>query len=1157
MAPDAIKLGTVVLARRGGPGGGGAPHGDPGPWEPLDAAFLEDTDWPESEADTVALLLGLLHDLTLGAYLEQRATPSGTIIRVSVLPNDNGRWRAGGARTKRLKALFKLLDRGWDGGEGRLLATSEEEVGVGMQALYALIESPPEPAFGEPEFIGDQEAFDGLAGYENPPGVQTMMYKYQIRSVARMLQMETNPATMVSTAYSSFMEQLTGQNYYVNLSTMDIRRYPERFPLSRGGILCEQMGVGKTLMCLALVLASRHQATLPPPGATDISEVVTDVAVKTYSTASMAALRLELDADDDELAGTPSLSSMCADIIVQSNPAAGWTRDLPISPVAQNLLNNRKCMYFRFPPPARLPRGAKRVPYRPAEPFVLAPTTLIVVPPILVPQWVQEAESHLQEGALRILVIKEGKEPLPPMEELVQHDIVLMSLDRFRREGHRDPDALLSTELLRARWKRIILDEGNIANNTKSDAMTLAETLSIERRWIVSGTPTTHLKQGTEVVTQSFLESEGLTSPTKTKSAQKTKKWSKADLDDVTRLGNMLKGFLAAEVFQSENFARLVTSPLRSIDGPIYGAVDRIRTIMSAVMVKHRPGIIDEEVALPPSTLTAEKVHFTNWQRLTYNALTALVASNVYTSGFEDADYFLHPRNTEAFNQVVANLHLACFWFSSADMDIEGALERSDKHLEKKGHKLNEKQRQGVIEAISYMRQALEAPGWAEWFQHAVVSIPYDGSGLPASILDAWSESPDGSPTTIDAHALRLLRGLNKRGADVAGLCREGWEERGKRPYADEYAKAMEKAEKKWRATGGEDVSLQTASLPHHRSDTKAAADKPKAPRVVRVKAGGKEKAKDDDVIDVQLNLAATNAARAADLSSVLPRPLPSILRTSSQSAKSNYVIQSVTSAPEDDKFVIFGTFEEIAHLTEALDLAGITSVYAGAHVAADARKKALKDFAKPEMRVCLLELKFAARGLTLTLANRMLFVSPVWSLDVQAQAIKRIHRIGQSRPTHIEILVTEGTFEEDIVRREAASRSSDEEKSYSRALIENPRYVTAEADKREYFPVKLVPVGSELTSPEKEELARALGAVTPPSRTPNDTPLITPGTPLAVDVDEKPVLGKRGIRFTEDEPAGSSGKRARFASPARAETTKRTRFASPEPTQKRARFAD
>lgn len=84
-----------------------------------------------------------------------------------------------------------------------------------------------------------------------------------------------------------------------------------------------------------------------------------------------------------------------------------------------------------------------------------------------------------------------------------------------------------------------------------------------------------------------------------------------------------------------------------------------------------------------------------------------------------------------------------------------------------------------------------------------------------------------------------------------------------------------------------------------------------------------------------------------------------------------------------------------------------------------------------------------------MTQANRMIFLSPVWNLDVQAQAIKvrttssdladleRIHRIGQTRPTKVEILVTKGTFEKEIANRNSSSRTDEAEKLYSRSMIE------------------------------------------------------------------------------------------------------------------------
>lgn len=67
----------------------------------------------------------------------------------------------------------------------------------------------------------------------------------------------------------------------------------------------------------------------------------------------------------------------------------------------------------------------------------------------------------------------------------------------FRKEYSAE-DEEMDTELLKARWKRIILgrrllqpaltpDEGNIANNDRSEAMLLVLKMQIERRWIVSG----------------------------------------------------------------------------------------------------------------------------------------------------------------------------------------------------------------------------------------------------------------------------------------------------------------------------------------------------------------------------------------------------------------------------------------------------------------------------------------------------------------------------------------------------------------------------------------------------------------------------------------------------------------------------------------------
>lgn len=420
----------------------------------------------------------------------------------------------------------------------------------------------------------------------------------------------------------------------------------------------------------------------------------------------------------------------------------------------------------------------------------------------------------------------------------------------------------------------------------------------------------------------------------------------------------MLKGFLAAEVFQADEFRRLVTRPLRAASGPAFGAVERIRSIMSRVMVKHRPGVIDEEVALPPSQLGAELVPFTAWQRKTYNAVTALVASNVYTSAGEDVDFFLHPRNADAFHQVVANLHLACTWFSAPDMGIEAALARTQKYLD--SDKLNPAQRAGCEQAVRHMREALADDGWREWMASGEASLPYD-SDLPEVILRAWGYTA--AADVLDARALMHVRTANRRAATLTSVEKEGHDERARR------IKQEQKAEQK-------EPKGKSPASPVKADKGKAAAERPKAPRIRRLSTAHPHTDRPatataavtadggvDSALDEAAANAAANAAASAEISDA-PRPLPSVVRTQSRSAKINYTVRSILASDPDDRFVIFGAWEELAHLTEALELVAVPSVYAGARVKAEQRQRALAEFKTGDVKVVILELKFAARGL-------------------------------------------------------------------------------------------------------------------------------------------------------------------------------------------------
>ena len=76
-----------------------------------------------------------------------------------------------------------------------------------------------------------------------------------------------------------------------------------------------------------------------------------------------------------------------------------------------------------------------------------------------------------------------------------------------------------------------------------------------------------------------------------------------------------------------------------------------------------------------------------------------------------------------------------------------------------------------------------------------------------------------------------------------------------------------------------------------------------------------------------------------------------------------------------------------------------------------------------PELPVFLISLKAGGTGLNLTAADYVFHFDPWWNPAVEAQAIDRAHRIGQTRPRDRLPTVAEGTIEEKILELQETKR--------------------------------------------------------------------------------------------------------------------------------------
>ncbi|KAJ1742990.1 hypothetical protein LPJ79_001353 [Coemansia sp. RSA 1821] len=763
---------------------------------------------------------------------------------------------------------------------------------------------------------------------------------------------------------------------------------------ARGGIICEDMGTGKTCECLALILITKRQMAQPPlqgeslpcvgvvcsPLATDIcSSIVQSQNSKESAVGPNSVLPLKALAANAAVAScVESLRIMHEDGVISDNI---WELLEPCPP------------YYWVDPIADR-RSKRGIVSRDAVAFkvFMSSSTIIVVPDNLVDQWVREKYKHIEDtNGLEMLKIDSSMETIPEPTTLIKYDIVLIAVSRLASEyipieaeidelrhlcrclnkcqcrqstanaGYRSP-------LLRVHWKRLIVDEGHIMSSRNTARALMAAYLIADRRWICTGTPTHNLIHATSTLaTDAESRSDGEPALDQPRARGRYRMDARENSSDFFQLGILVSKFLRMDPFAHSKFSwtSIMVQPYKRRDP---NASKRLQALLQSIMVRNRPETISSEVQLPPLHEETVLLPPTRLQALTYNAVVAFFHINAILTEREGRDYFFHPGNKSHLRQIVANLFMACFWFSISLKHIQDGIENGKRALDlwAQGQKpYSSKDAALLRQSISVLEQAAGDTEWICAVQAG--SIGYHVANIPPQ---------------LETKLLKLQNPSCSYLATVSQL------------------QALVSAAKAMLNTADDGLPPLNSNLPPSDFDKLQAA---------------------------------------------------AVLSTTAN--KIAYLIGRLQRYAQDEKCIVFvNSQNDVAHIDDALCLARIPHLlYANSVMTQSQRLHNITTFASSIMyNVIVMDVRLAAYGIDLSAASRVWFLSPIWQAARERQAIKRAHRLGQQRPVFVETLLTQGSIEEALwVRRQEISNSDNhiftkdiEEDGKMRTMLSNARFI-------------------------------------------------------------------------------------------------------------------
>ncbi|KAI4136601.1 MAG: hypothetical protein L6R39_007712, partial [Caloplaca ligustica] len=1008
-------------------------------------------------------------------------------VRFYVLPAD-----VGGKYVKRsekdwdhLKKLMKYLDvskEAWQDAKPLEPLTEQITHPENNDSLFYIFNTlpSPKPSSSSVSCPFSCHAITSLLDdTERIQGLRTDLYAYQRRSAATMIKREVQPTRALDPRLEE-VECPTGGQYFYDRTTGVVRRSPRFYEEAKGGILAETMGLGKTLICLAVILATKGHWPLIPPEYS-VQECQTRPRVGSLMDMAVAAAkreRIPWRSYLQRMSSTGEESKSCRRVLEQNVPS-----------------------YTIPPPEARHSRRPTNV--QPGKSIVLSTATLIIVPQNLFSHWKNEIAAHIEKDALKALYVDNNNFVMPPATDLRLYDVLLMSKARLEEEmspisSLRKPCHCPRSEscnchfgfqrsyrspLADLHFLRIIVDEGHDFSSfgRKNNAVFALQKLHVDRRWIVSGTPSSGLL-GIEASTATLETLSGVSDHDSqlVKDILESRRSSGIDLQmepsvrksalqqerkDLEKLGSIVMDFLDLQPWSNSKGGDAASWKQYIIPkGDGQRKPKSLRNVLESLVVRHRMEDIEKDIKLPPLHNRTVYLEPTWHDKLSLNLFIMNLAVNAVTSERIDQDYMFHPRNRASLNQLIANLRCSGFyWTAFTKEEIMKSIELSRKYLENKSSSGQTEQKSGNLRQgdFEFLQRAIQmgvvvvdCRSWTAFSAAHKLGLYIDD--WPEDAREAWSLTKDIPGTPVIMGAPQISKAQNFVDSHLyapdpaSGLAALGestmaklWESLQPKPVktskdADEKLSPQQSPQKHGDAPFLTSIQKPATFGKHTISRTKSTS----SPQKTSSQETVPPKAQDTTPSGLKpaLKSALKSSTIAQPVDPIDPSSILSKTRLSgTASAKLSYLLDRITTLHTSEKILIFYEGDNIAYyIAQTLELLGIQFLIYTGSLSALRKSTYITTFNTTEtFRVLLMDVHQAAHGLHIAAASRVFFVNPVWQPTVEAQAIKRAHRIGQQRPVYVETLVLRGTLEDRMLARRK-NMSAQEHHKAEKSLLDD-----------------------------------------------------------------------------------------------------------------------